>query len=69
MNREGSNCAQRPVTVAKTLFWRMAAGLAGVAVERKQFLRRALTWSPAILAGGLAFALGRLVGQIVRALP
>lgn len=69
MNREGSNCVQRPITVAKTHFWRMAAGLAGVAMERRQLLRRALAWGPALLAGGLAFALGRLVGHIVRGLP
>lgn len=68
MNPGVSNLVQTPIAVARTLFWRTAAGLAGVAVERKQVLRRALAWAPALLAGGLAFALGRVVGQIVRGL-
>ena len=54
------------VVTAKAAFWRLAACVTGAALERKSTLRSALAWAPALLGGALAFALGRLSGELLR---
>jgi hypothetical protein len=54
------------VVTAKAAFWHLAACVTGAALERKSTLRSALAWAPALLGGALAFALGRLAGELLR---
>ena len=56
-----------PPTVAlRVVFWRAAAYLTGLAIRRKTDLDAVLGFAPAVLYGALAYALGWLIGQLLR---
>lgn len=44
-------------------FWRLAAYIAGFAVERKRLLLIIVAYTPFIVAGVVAYALGRAIGS------
>ncbi len=46
-------------------FWRSAACLTGMAVKNKRIIQRVLYLAPVGIAAALAYALGRLFGEIV----
>jgi hypothetical protein len=46
-------------------FWRTAAELTGWAVRHKDELQTSLSYAPFVLAGALAYLLGRLVGAVL----
>jgi hypothetical protein len=58
------NYALKPQSIASWMFWRTAAYLAGVAVERRRLLMKTLTYSPFILAGAAAYIVGRVLGAM-----
>jgi hypothetical protein len=49
----------------KIAFWRMTASLMGLAVRRKRVVERWITYAPFAIAGGIAFLLGRLIGELL----
>jgi hypothetical protein len=63
---DGSRDEHAMVVTTKTAFWHLAACVTGAALERKSTLRSALAWAPVLLGGALAFALGRLAGELLR---
>lgn len=56
----------RAILEAKTAFWHLAASLAEVALKQKSTLRRLVAYAPVLVGAAFAFALGRLVGEILR---
>ncbi len=46
-------------------FWRMAAALIGCAVRYKKELEQMMKYAPYAVAGGGAFLLGRLFGEML----
>ena len=56
------------MTVSETLqviFWRIAAQFTGIAVRNQTSLKTALRYSPILLAGALAYLLGRTAGLLI----
>ena len=49
----------------KITFWRMTASLIGLAVRRKRVVERWIIYAPFAIAGGIAFLLGRLIGELL----
>lgn len=47
------------------VFWRIAAGVTGLAVRREAFIRRSLRYLPLLFAAGVAYLLGRVFGQVI----
>jgi hypothetical protein len=49
----------------KIAFWRMTASLIGLAIRRKRVIERWIIYVPFAIAGGIAFLLGRLIGEML----
>lgn len=53
------------IDLMKATFWRIAASLIGFAVRRKRIFERILTYTPFVIAGAVAYMLGRLLGELL----
>ena len=54
-----------PIDMMKVTFWRLAASMIGIAVRRKDIFERILTYTPFVIAGAVAYMLGRLIGELL----
>lgn len=53
------------IDIFKITFWRIAASLIGVVVRRKNSFELLLTCAPFMVAGAVAYMLGRLIGELL----
>jgi len=55
-----------PTIALRVVFWRAAAYITGLAIRRKTDLDAVLRYAPAVLYGALAYALGWVIGNLLR---